>query len=322
MGEDCRGICRFIEENNAITLLCHTSPDGDTLGSALALMQAIEGLGKAAEVVCADTLPAVYAFLPRSGELKGPEKAAGYPAVLAVDCAGQGRLGEAKALFDRAERTANLDHHGTNTRYAQVNWVEERASCGELALDIIKGLGAQVSQEMAACLYTALMTDTGSFAYSNTTRATMEAAGELIGLGADCGGINRAVYHTEAAEKVRLHAFALERLALHAGGRIAIAYLTAEEIARYGAREEHCDGIVEALRDIETVEIAVFLRQKGGDIKASLRAKSMADVSRMAAHLEGGGHKRAAGYTHKDTDMQAALRRALELAEEELTVCC
>ena len=216
--------------------------------------------------------------------------------------------------------TANIDHHGTNATYADNNMIEETAACAELIYRLGRALGAEIDAETANCLFAALVTDTGSFAYSNVTRDTMTIAGELIASGADNSLINRLVYHNEPAGKVKMHAYALERLHLYSEGRIATAMLTESEMDPFGS-EAYTEGIVEKLRDIDTVEIAAFLRQKGKDVKVSLRAKKYADVARIAASKNGGGHPRAAGYTEYGITAAEAEKIAVQLAEKELQAC-
>ena len=216
--------------------------------------------------------------------------------------------------------TANIDHHGTNATYADNNMIEETAACAELIYRLGRALGAEIDAETANCLFAALVTDTGSFAYSNVTKDTMTIAGELIASGADNSLINRLVYHNEPAGKVKMHAYALERLRLYSEGRIATAMLTKSEMDPFGP-EAYTEGIVEKLRDIDTVEIAAFLRQKGKDVKVSLRAKKYADVARVAASRKGGGHPRAAGYTEYDITVAEAEKIAVRLAEKELEAC-
>ncbi len=313
-------MARFIEGNQAFSIISHISPDGDAIGSGLALAQLLRGLGKATENICCDAIPEAYRFIPGAEGFLLPEQANGYAAVIAVDCADIGRLGVAKGIFESAATTANIDHHGTNTLYAEHNLVEETAACAELIYRLGCALGAEIDRDTASCLLTALVTDTGCFAYSNVTRDTMAIAGELIALGADNARINRLVYHTEPVGKVRMHAYALERLRMYGNGRIAIATLTEGEMSPFGP-EAYTEGIVEKLRDIDTVEIAIFLRQHDGDVKASLRAKETADVSRIAAKMGGGGHIRAAGYTERETTVCEAEKKAAALALEELEIC-
>lgn len=313
-------ILSFIRDNRQFTVMSHTSPDGDTLGSALALIHMLRALGKEAEAVCSDPVPGVYSFLPGADEVKIAGEGIGYPAVIAVDCADKCRFGKAAKFFDSANTTANVDHHGTNDMYAGANWMEETAACGELIYRLIKELGVELTSDMATCLLTALMTDTGCFAYSNVTQQTMVIAGALIAAGADNAEINMRVYRTSPYAKSMLQAEAVSRTKLYCDGKLAVTTVTLGDMARYGAKSEYCDGIVEQLRDIDTVEIAVFLREDEGKIKGSLRSKRYADVSRIAVTLGGGGHKRAAGYTCYCT-IEEAVATAVKLGEEELEAC-
>lgn len=313
-------ILSFIRDNSHFTVMSHTSPDGDTLGSALGLVHMLRAMGKEAEAVCSDPVPGIYSFLPGAGEVKVGGDGIGYPAVIAVDCADKCRFGKVTKFFDGAETTANVDHHGTNDMYAGANWMEETAACGELIYRLIKALDVELTVEMATCLMTAIMTDTGCFAYSNVTRETMVIAGALIAAGADNSEINMSVYRSVPYCRSMLHAEAIGRTKLYCEGKIALTTVTLEDMARHGALSEHCDGIVEQMRDIDTVEIAIFIREDVTKLKGSLRSKRCADVSRIAAVLGGGGHKRAAGYTCI-CSMDEAVETILRLGEEELQRC-
>ena len=313
-------VLSFIKENKQITLISHTSPDGDTLGSALALIHMLKAMGKDAELVCANDVPDMYMFLPGADEVISGGEGIGYPAVMAVDCADTCRFGKVAHFFENAAVTANIDHHGTNDMYADVNWMEETAACGELVYRISNELGVELTRDMATCLMTALITDTGCFAYSNVTEQTMRIGGALIAAGADNSEINRIVYKSSPYCRSMLHADAIGRTKLYCGGRLAISTISLEDMAHHGAKSEHCDGIVEQIRDIDTVEIAVFIREDTNKLKGSLRSKRCADVSRIASQLGGGGHKRAAGYTCI-CSMEEAVETAIRLGEEELERC-
>lgn len=321
MYKDVLRIKSFIEAGDRFSLICHVSPDGDTLGSALALQRFMHMLGKKCEVVCEDEVLALYRFMQGAENIKKPEEAVGYPCVISVDCADAERMGKAKAIFDKAEHTANIDHHGTNICYAEDNYVNHTAACGELIYELIRSFDLTPDRGMAECLYTALMTDTGSFAYSNVTPDTMRIAGELIGCGANNAEINMHIYRNVPLSKAKMHAYAMTNAKLYEENRVAIAHLTTAEIESFGATESQCDGIVENLRDISTVEISIFIKQSGADAKVSLRAKRCANVSRIASKKQGGGHERAAGYTEKNCTVEEAAKIAAELAKEELELC-
>ena len=313
-------ILSFIRDNQQFTVMSHTSPDGDTLGSALGMVYMLRAMGKEAEAVCSDPVPDNLSFLPGADEVKVGGEGIGYDAVIAVDCADICRFGKVAKFFENAKTTANVDHHGTNDMYAQANWMEETAACGELIYRLIRELGVELTEDMATCLFTALMTDTGCFAYSNVTEQTMITAGALIAAGANNAEINMRVFRTSPYAKSMLQAEAVSRTKLYCDGRLALTTVTLEDMARHGAKSEYCDGIVEQLRDIDTVELAVFIREDTTKLKGSLRAKRCADVSRIASVLGGGGHKRAAGYTCT-CPMEEAVETILRLGEEELERC-
>jgi len=309
----------FIKERDGFTIIAHISPDGDAIGSSLALLWLLKKLGKLAEAVCNDPIPAIYAFLPMAEAMLLPENAAGYENVITVDCADKSRLGSASAIFDAAECTYNIDHHPTNDAYAQRNAIDsDAAATGELIYRLTKSFGIEIDADFASCLYTALMTDTGNFAYSNTTAETMRIAGDLLGAGADGYELNLRIYRNTSLERLMLLRQAIGNLKLYEDGRVGITSLSRKEIEDSGAREDDTEGMVDCVRDIESVEIAVFIKQGSAcGWKVSLRSKLCADVGAVAAGMGGGGHERAAGYT-ADGQLDAVWANALARAKEAL----
>lgn len=302
-----KAIAELISANDSFTIISHTSPDGDTLGSSLALYIALKTLGKTAEVVCDYPVPHIYAFLPYCQEYKTPDTARGYDTVICVDCADIGRLGESAKLFSAAKRTANIDHHPTNSSFADINIVDgNAAAAGELIFTLVCALlrkSVDLPLSISECLYTALMTDTGCFSYSNTAPGTFYTAAKLREGGVDTCRINRMVYRTVPYAKQKLLGLALSKTELFCSGKAAYACILKSDIESVGASEEATEGIIDHLRDIEGVEAAVLAR--GADdsntvFKISLRSKEYVDVGKISASLGGGGHKFAAGYTSKD----------------------
>ncbi len=312
-------LCAFIKARDGFTIIAHMSPDGDTLGSSLALLWLLRKLGKQAEAVCADPAPSMYAFLPLAGEVLLPSKAAGYENVIAVDCADKARLGKAVDLFEAATATYNIDHHPTNDAYARHNAVDPSAAAtGELIYRLAQSLCVQIEADFASCLYAALMTDTGNFAYSNTTGETMRIAGDLLDAGADGYGLNLRIYRSTSLERLRLLQLAIANIRLYREGAVGITSLSRAEIEESGAHDEDTEGVVDCVRDIESVEIAIFIKENGSNgWKISLRSKLMADVGAIAAQMGGGGHARAAGYSARG-DLTAVWADALRRAEEAL----
>ncbi|MEA4970588.1 MAG: bifunctional oligoribonuclease/PAP phosphatase NrnA [Candidatus Pelethousia sp.] len=312
-------LCAFIKARDGFTIIAHMSPDGDALGSSLALLWLLRKLNKRVEVVCADPVPGIYAFLPLAGEVLLPSKATGYKNVIAVDCADKARLGKAGDLFEAAEATYNIDHHPTNDAYARHNAVDPSAAAtGELIYRLAQSLGVRIEADFASCLYAALMTDTGNFAYSNTTGETLRIAGDLLDAGADGYALNLRIYRSTSLERLKLLQLAIANIRLYREGAVGITSLSRAEIGESGAHDEETEGVVDCVRDIESVEIAVFIKENGASgWKISLRSKLRADVGAIAAQMGGGGHERAAGYSARG-ELAAVWADALRRAEEAL----
>lgn len=292
-------IARLIEENNDFTLIMHVSPDGDAIGSACALRLALMAMGKRVQAVCDGDVPRIYRFLEGAEDIIKPNDARITSAAIAVDCADEGRMGAADEIFAQAKHTANIDHHVTNTMFAQHNAVEAHAAAAaEVVKRLIEQLDADFGANIATCLFCGLVTDTGNFAYSNTTPDTLFAAGELLQRGADNALINRAVYRSAPVSKRRMLGLGLIKAEYLHGGKVAVCKLTRADFDRFNARDEDCEGIIDNLRDVENVEIAMFMREKEPNVyKVSMRAKEYANVCAVAERYGGGGHRLAAGCT-------------------------
>ena len=277
-----------------ILILCHKNPDGDTIGSGTALCLALQQLGKNAAVLCSDPIPAMYDYMPITvfdGSFS--------PAfVVAVDVAGIQLFGERNNIRDYAEHVnLCIDHHGSNSGYAYETLVDDHAAAAaELLTTLIPEMGAKITPEIAACLYTGVATDTGCFRFSNTTAETHRAAAALIEAGADVEKLNERLFESRSHARVIAERMALESLEYSFGGRCATVYLTKEQIAETGADGTDLEGITSLPRMIEGVEVGITIRQQPtGSYKVSVRTVTGVDASAICAHLGGGGHKQAAG---------------------------
>lgn len=312
---------RFLQQHDDLILIAHISPDGDTLGSSLALFCGLKQLGKRVQVACADPVPPAYRFCPQAEAVQLPQALRQTDAVVTVDCADKLRTGTCAPLFERAKYTLNIDHHGTNRGFAQENWVMHAGATGELVYRILEQLSVTVDVEIASLLYVALASDTGNFAYSNTSPDTFRIAAKLLERGIDLPELNRRLFRTKPYRKLLLQSRAVGNCMLHAEGRIAISTLTLADLAACGAGTEDSEGLIDNLRDIDTVEIAALLHEENdGSVRVSLRGKRTADVGRIAVRFGGGGHRLAAGCTMYVPIAQAAgevLSAALEILEEE-----
>jgi len=324
MIEGTAAFAGWLREKDGFTLISHVSPDGDTIGSALALYGILRAMNKRAQVVCEQAVPKVYAFLPFAGEVRPPEAAeAGFPCVIAVDCADLKRLGGAQPLFDAAAETGNIDHHRTNPLFGDYVLHDGfAAASGELVCRLWKELGAaaegSAAQEIACCLFTAVSTDTGNFAYSNTTPETFRTAAGLLETGIDIALLNRSIYRTVPLCKARLQGYVLTNMRIMEEGALGYAFVTQEVMAELGASAEDAEGVIDDIRDIDTVEIAVLIREaRDGTYKVSMRSKQYADVSAIAREFGGGGHLHAAGCTLQGAP-EPLIERLLQLAKEAL----
>ncbi|HVU48688.1 MAG TPA: bifunctional oligoribonuclease/PAP phosphatase NrnA [Terracidiphilus sp.] len=317
-------ILRVLREGERFVVCSHSRPDGDAVGSMLAFGMLLEQLGKRADLVTADRIPAVYRGLPQAERIQTVLGVHGhYDAAILLECDGleRTRLHGLDAYF-----LVNIDHHISGQAYAHVNWIEHgAASTGELVHRLARAAGAQVTPEMATCLYTTVLTDTGAFCYGALGASTFELARELVAAGADPIAIAQDIYFSTPASKVMLLGAALNNLARE--GRLAWLWVTQQDMARTNAAEEDCEGIVNVALGIAGVEAAVFLRElPEGQIRLSLRSKGEVSVAAIAEKLGGGGHENAAGCTldgpleRAQEQILAELRAAVSATEAGATV--
>jgi bifunctional oligoribonuclease and PAP phosphatase NrnA len=296
---------RVVDElrtSDRFLLTTHEGPDGDALGSLLAMHQVLKQLGKDAVMFLAAKefpLPVEYRFLPLEEVFHEPPADVVDRTLVFLDCGNIDRM-PVEFLQRDGARLVNIDHHHDNTRFGSVNVVDTEASCtAEIVLEIVRRLGAEITPEIAQALYVGLITDTGKFMYENTRPASHRMAAELIEAGVDVNDIYRRLYERVPLEKWRLTARALEKIQLYDEGRFAVTYISAEDYAESGAQEAHTEGIIDFLRALEGVDVAAMIRDKtdGGRAarKVSLRSTQV-DVSAIARAQGGGGHRRAAGF--------------------------
>jgi phosphoesterase RecJ-like protein len=311
-------IADIIRKTDRIAIIPHVAADGDALGSSLALAIELSAMGKDARVILEESIPQTYDFLPGASlAFVYPEGEGYYDLVIALDCGDVERLGKRRRIFEKARMTVNIDHHQTNQGFADYDHVDTRsAATGEIIYRLLEAMGTDPGKDAAACLYTAISTDTGSFRYSNTVPATHVISAELLKKGIDVADISKRVFDTMSYGKVRLTGEAINALELYFDGKAAVMTLTEEAIKRSGAAEEDSDGIINIARNIRGVEVAAMLRQMtNGDVKVNLRSNYTADVSQLAARHSGGGHKRAAGFTVSGGELTEVKKMLLEELE-------
>lgn len=293
---DLADAAAFLRERDDFLILTHRRPDGDTVGSAVALCHGLRAAGKRAAILRNPQFTARYAaYLEGLVVDDAPENAC----VVSVDTASTGLLLlGAEALYDRVELA--IDHHGTHSDYAARAHVRgDRAACGEVIYELLRALPAPISPETAEAIYVAISTDTGCFRYSNTTANTLRVAAEMKDLGADTFHVNKVIFSTKSFARLRLEAYLIDTLDLRADGRVGVCALPNAVIAALGATEDDADDIAGFARGIEGVEVAVMLREvEGGQGKVSVRTDGTTrSAAAICAHLGGGGHVGAAGAT-------------------------
>ena len=276
----------------------HIRPDGDCVGSQLALALALQNEGK--KVVCwnEDSVPQKYKFLDAEGLFQQPKRGLKFDCVVATDCASFERLGRVTRCIAQRKIFINIDHHESNTRYADVNWVSAREpSCGELVYRLLKVARWPITKPIADCLFTAVSTDTGSFQYATTRPGTFHAGAELVTRGANLAKICDEVYQSYPLSRVRLlkHIYSRFRLTHH--DQIAYFWLKKADFARAGSDDDETEGLIDHIRAIAPVVVACVFEEIEPELtRISLRSKSdRVNVNEIAAQFGGGGHPAAAG---------------------------
>ena len=309
-----------IQAAKSIALVCHVSPDGDTVGSALALRQGLTEMGKDVVLFCQHKIPDVLGFLPGAKEFRLPESAdEPFDLLLCVDVSDEKRMGTCSLLLNRAKATAQVDHHGTNTNYCQANCVDGAAPANSLIIyELLQRLGCAITADVALCLAVGLSTDTGHLTYNSTTPEAYRVMGELVEAGAPIAEAYRLLYRERPPRQVALLAKALESLTFHHEGRITSIRLTQKDFADCGALSEDAEIIVNYGLDVKGVAMCVFAREQAdGAIKLSLRAVAPHRVSGVAQAFGGGGHAQAAGATVQGT-LDDVITRVVARMKEEL----
>jgi phosphoesterase RecJ-like protein len=299
----------FFRQNKHFIVVSHARPDGDAIGSVLAMGEVLGQLGCTTDLVLADSAPAIYRSLPGIDRIKFTgtvTEATGAPAIL-LECDGIERTG----LNGLEGRTlVNIDHHISGREFGAINWIDPQASAvAVMVYRIAVAAGVEITPSMATCIYAALLSDTGAFTYPNTTPESFAIAHDLSLRGANPGKIARDLYFASPLSKVRLLGKALDRLEIR--GNLAWSWVVLSDLDSVGATAEECEGIVGNLIAIDGIEAAFFLREQAdGLIRASIRSKGDFDVALVAEAFHGGGHRNASGCTLSGP-MQSAIEAVL-----------
>jgi phosphoesterase RecJ-like protein len=287
-----------IRQHQTFCIVGHVRPDGDCIGSQLALAYALKNEGKTVTCWNEDPVPDKLRFLDPDKLMQKPKRGQEFDCVIATDCASFERLGKCGEAVQNRKVLINIDHHQSNTRYGDINWVSAReASTGELIYKLLRTASWAITSKIADCLFTAVSTDTGSFQYATTKHFTYQTAGELVKRGADLAKICDEVYQSHPLSRVRLLKHLYSNFRLTHDNQIAYLWLKKRDFTRAGADTEESEGLIDHIRDIKPVEVACVFEELEPELtRISLRSKNdKVNVSEIAQQFGGGGHKAAAG---------------------------
>lgn len=284
-----------IEKANDIVILTHECPDGDAVGSALAMYLTLKKMNKQVDVIIPE-YSNVFSFLPGATEIKKEGKREPYDLAISVDVTGIARLNGFAKYFENAKTKIQIDHHQVNDMFADYNFVNPASpACAQNLILIIEKLGVEIDKEIGTCLLTGIITDTGGFKYEGVSAETFEFTSWLLAKGVNVSDVYKRVLQTKTKANFELRKIIMDRMEFINNNKITFTYMTLEDEKKVGAVPGDHEGLVEVGRDIEGVEVSIFLRQIDGGYKASLRSNNYVNVSDVCIPFSGGGHIRAAG---------------------------
>ena len=288
-------IIEEIDKAKSIAILTHETPDGDAIGSSLALYLGLKQLGKEADVIIPE-YSKTFEFLPNSEKIKQEGNNQNYDLAIALDCGDIKRLNGFVGYFENSNTTISIDHHSSNTMFADYNFVNPMApACAQILIIVLEALGVIIDKEIGTCLLTGIITDTGGFKYKGVTAETFEFVAELLSKGVNVSDVYKKVLQIVTKPRFSLMQIAMNRMEFFEDGKLTFTYITKEDEEKVNAGTNDHDGIVEMGRDIEGVEISIFLRETDNGYKISLRSNEYVNVSDVCLMFGGGGHVRAAG---------------------------
>jgi phosphoesterase RecJ-like protein len=299
-----RKVIEAIKKGKRFLITAHVNVEGDALGSQLAMKELLTGMGKEAFILDSDPVPEHYRFMPKAAEVSNKFNKVGvFDTAVVLDCPTLNRTGKVKDVIEeRAVPVINIDHHISNERFGDVNWVEPNASsAGEMVFRLFKEARVLMTKEAALSLYIAILTDTGSFNYDNTSRATHEIAGELLGHGLDPAVVSESVYERRSVEDINLLGLVLATIRVNKKGTVAHLEVTKDMIKKTGADLAKSEGLINFARSIGGVKVAVLFKEdqkNNNEINISFRSKGngdATDVNKIASLFGGGGHTKASG---------------------------
>lgn len=310
-----------IRRRESFLVTSHAKPDGDAVGSVLAMAAALRAQGKRVRAVSRDPIPDVYSPFPGVNDVEVVDRVTGpADALIVMECGTLSRTG-----LDGLDGyfAINIDHHLGNTHYGALNWVDESAAaCGEMVFDLVRALGTPVTREIATHLYVAILTDTGAFHHSNITARTFEVCKAAVDAGADPRAVAHHVYASGPTGKLKLMGALLDRMELDDDERLAVLHLNDDLLRSVGCTYDDTEGLINLPLSAGAVQSVVMFKTVGHELRVSLRSKGTIDVRAVAQEHGGGGHRNASGFTAAGTleaikpDLLARVRRAIDEAPE------
>jgi phosphoesterase RecJ-like protein len=313
-------IINKIKSVSKIGITFHTSADGDSIGSALALLIGLRKLNKEVYIISKEVMPQAFMFLPHSNEISGEvsEPLKDTECVMVLDCGDFKRINSNFTLQDKKFELINIDHHLSNDLYGDLNFVDTSASAvAEIVYEVLGILHVEIDKEIGACLYTSLLTDTGSFRHSNTTALTHRIAGELIDTGINFSDIHRIVFENKKFEQIKFCGEVISNMTTDLNGKVCIMYISKDLTCKYKLESLDTSDVITFGASIDTVEVTILIKEAENGVKVSLRSKSLVDVSKIAEGFKGGGHMRAAGF-FTETNFHDTKAKLMEILEKEL----
>lgn len=295
-------ILEEIKKAESIVILTHESPDGDAMGSSLAMKLMLQELNKQSDVIIPE-YPRMFQFLPSANDIKMDSERKKYDLAISVDSGNLKRLAK-NEYFENAQKTIVIDHHGSNNMYGDLNYVNPASpACCEILISMAEYFGVTITKEIGTCIMTGIITDTGGFRYSGITPDTFEYTAELIRVGVDIPDIYKRTMGTKTKANFELTKRVIDRMELLEDGKVSFSYMTSQDEREVNAESGDHDGLVNIGKDIEGVQVAIFIRQKEDEdvYKVSLRSEDGINVSDICLLFGGGGHARAAGALVKGT---------------------
>lgn len=284
-------------KTDSVLIFSHSRPDGDTLGSSMALYLALKGLNKRVGLVCADDIPKKFSFLETCVLYKKPcEIQEEYSLHISVDCSTETMFSDCNELYFSKISTINVDHHVSNSLYASYNYVEDRGACAEIIYKLLECMRVKITPEIANCLLLGICTDTGSYMHSNVTDGTLSISSKLVTAGGNLHLVAEKMFKTQSVERAKLYASVISEMKFALDNKFAYIVITGETLNKYNATRDLTEGFIDFPLSVEGVEVAAsFLEVKSNCYKISFRSRGRVNVNEIASLYGGGGHILASG---------------------------